>query len=333
MISFRLGVDDLADTRFAISPLGELMESLRVLRAPALHPLHGRWRRTVLTELAPADLPLLSALVGPTLALPDFLTPRPAVHAPTLEEELAVVRATPPDVVRRDLLAAHAPRPLPAALRWAGAAGDAPVLELLGRIVELLLRYWRTALLPYWPRIRLVLEADITHRAGQLATGGARSLFAGLHPNLGWRGGVLSVDKMIGRHAVDGAGRGLRLVPSVFAHKPAPPISPDAPPMLAYPGRGTATLWEPEPDPDASALTALLGAPRTTVLRLLAEPLPTVELARRLGVTPSAVSQHLRILAATGLVTRARDGRRVLYRRSASAERLVAGHPSLPARA
>jgi DNA-binding transcriptional ArsR family regulator len=103
--------------------------------------------------------------------------------------------------------------------------------------------------------------------------------------------------------------------------------------MLAYPGRGTATLWEPEPGPDASALTALLGAPRTTVLRLLAEPLPTVELARRLGVTPSAVSQHLRILAATGLVTRARDGRRVLYRRSASAERLVAGHPSFPVRA
>ncbi|MGN5381532.1 ArsR/SmtB family transcription factor [Streptomyces lasalocidi] len=246
---------------------------------------------------------------------------------------MAVVRATPPDVVRRDLLAAHAPRPLPAALRWVGAPGDAPVLELLARIVELLLRYWHTALLPYWPRIRLVLEADITHRAGQLATGGARSLFAGLHPNLGWRGGVLSVDKMIGRRR--GRRRRARAAadPVGVRTQLAPPISAEAPPMLAYPGRGTATLWEPEPAPDASALTALLGAPRTTLLRLLAEPLPTVELARRLGVTPSAVSQHLRILAATGLVTRARDGRRVLYRRSASAERLVAGHPSFPARA
>ncbi|KOV64638.1 ArsR/SmtB family transcription factor [Streptomyces sp. MMG1121] len=330
MISFRLGVDDLADTRFAISPLGELMESLRVLRAPALHPLHHGWRRTVLPALASADLPLLSALVGPTLALPDFLTPRPTAYAPTLEEELAVVRATPPEVVRHDLLAAHAPYPLPAALRQATAHGDAPVLELLDELCALLLRYWETALLHYWPRIRLVLEADITHRAGRLAAGGARSLFAGLHPNLGWRDGVLSVDKMIGRHAVEGAGRGLRLIPSVFAHKPAPPISAEAPPMLTYPGRGTATLWEPEPDPGASALTALLGAPRTTLLRLLAEPLPTVELARRLGVTPSAVSQHLRILDATGLVTRARDGRRVLYRRSALADRLVCGPP--PAR-
>ncbi|MGW4569173.1 ArsR/SmtB family transcription factor [Streptomyces sp. NPDC004561] len=126
-------------------------------------------------------------------------------------------------------------------------------------------------------------------------------------------------------YEVAGAGRGLRLVPSVFAHKPAPPISAEAAPMLAYPGRGTATLWERPPAPDASAFTALLGAPRTTLLRLLAEPLPTVELARRLGVTPSAVSQHLRVLAGTGLVTRARDGRRVLYRRSALAERLVSG--------
>ncbi|MGW1913441.1 MarR family transcriptional regulator [Streptomyces sp. NPDC002076] len=325
MIRFRLGVDDLADTRFAISPIGQLMESLRVLRAPALHPLHRGWRRTVLAALDPADLPLLAALVGPTLALPDFLTPRPTGYAPTLEEELAVVRATPPEVVRRDLRAAHAPRPLPGVLRRAGAPGDGPVLELLDALCSLLHRYWQTALQPHWPRIRLLLEADITHRAGRLATGGARSLFSGLHPNLGWGDGVLTIDKMIGRHAVDGAGRGLRLVPSAFAHKPAPPISADAPPMLAYPGRGTATLWEPEPAPDASGLTALLGAPRTTLLRLLAEPLPTVELARRLGVTPSAVSQHLRVLDATGLVTRVRDGRRVLYRRSALAERLVSG--------
>ena len=48
-----------------------------------------------------------------------------------------------------------------------------------------------------------------------------------------------------------------------------------------------------------------------------------MELARRLRVTPSAVSQHLRVLHATGLVTRARDGRQVLYRRSGLADRLL----------
>ncbi|ELS58488.1 ArsR family transcriptional regulator [Streptomyces viridochromogenes] len=49
-----------------------------------------------------------------------------------------------------------------------------------------------------------------------------------------------------------------------------------------------------------NSASELLGAPRTTVLRPLVEPLPTVELARRLGVTPSAVSRHLRLQHATG---------------------------------
>ncbi|GAA2569998.1 DUF5937 family protein [Streptomyces roseoviolaceus] len=324
MISFRLDVEDLADTRFAISPLREVMGSLRALRAPALYPLHVRWRAAVLQGLDPADARLLAALVGDTLALPDFLTPRPTSFAPTLDEQLTVLRATPEETVRRDLLAAHAPGPLPDVLRAVTAPGDAPVAELLEELCALLRRYWESALLPSWPRMRLVLEADITHRARRLATGGARLLFSDLHRNLRWEDdGVLRIDRMRGRHHVDGSGRGLRLVPSLFAHQPAPPVSAAEPPMLAYPSRGAGTLWEPEPEPDAPALAALLGAPRTTLLRLLAEPLPTVELARRLGVTPSAVSQHLRVLHATGLVTRARDGRRVLYRRSPLGERLA----------
>nr|WP_307841136.1 ArsR family transcriptional regulator [Streptomyces endocoffeicus] len=44
-------------------------------------------------------------------------------------------------------------------------------------------------------------------------------------------------------------------------------------------------------------------------------------------VTPSAVSQHLRVLYATGLVTRARHGRQVLYRRSPLGDRLAATDP------
>src|SRR6201996_4482197 len=103
-------------------------------------------------------------------------------------------------------------------------------------------------------------------------------------------------------------------MPSVFAHKPAPPVSPDEPPSLVYPCRGTATLWGPVPVATPRALRTLLGPPRARLLVLLGEPLATVELARRLRVTPSAVSQHLRVLHAAGLVSRARDGRQVLYR-------------------
>ncbi|MEO8889889.1 MAG: helix-turn-helix domain-containing protein [Jatrophihabitantaceae bacterium] len=42
-------------------------------------------------------------------------------------------------------------------------------------------------------------------------------------------------------------------------------------------------------------------------------PATTTDLARALAVTPSAVSQHLRVLRESGLVRRERAGRTVLY--------------------
>jgi DNA-binding transcriptional ArsR family regulator len=325
MIRLVLGVEDLADTRFALSPVTETVLSLRVLRDPGLSALHLPWRRSVIGGLAALDAGLLMSLVGDRLTLPDFLTPRPAGFARAFEEELAVVRRTTPGVVRRDLLAAHAPGPLPRVLRDATSGDDEAAVRLRDVICDLLRRYWGLAIEPAWPRMRLLLEADMTYRARQLALGGARLLFAGMHPNLRWQDGVLHIDKMIGAHRVEASGRGLLLVPSVFAHKPAPPVGPDEPPMLVYPSRGVATLWAPVPAAGASALVALIGVPRARLLGLLEEPLATGELARRVGVTPSAVSQHLRVLFAAGLVTRARHGRQVLYRRSDLGDRLAGG--------
>lgn len=326
MISFVLGVEDLADTRFALSPVHETVLSLRVLRDPGLSALHLPWRRSVLAGLGALDTDLLMALVARRRTLPDFLTPRPTSFAAPFDDELSAVRRTPPARVRHDLLLAHAPDPLPLALHDATAADDARVAGLRDTICELLKQYWEVAIEPMWPRMRLLLEADMTYRARQLARGGARLLFADMHPNLRWRYGVLHIDQMISEHRVEASGRGLLLVPSVFAHKPAPPVSPKEPPGLVYPSRGVATLWSTPPAaPDTTALTSLLGAPRARLLGLLQEPLSTAELARRLRVTPSAVSQHLRVLYATGLVSRARDGRQVLYRRSALGDRLVTG--------
>ncbi|MEU1943092.1 helix-turn-helix domain-containing protein [Streptomyces sp. NPDC020125] len=324
MISFVLDVEDLADTRFAVSPLNETVFSLRVLHDPGLSAVHLPWRRSVLGGLGGLDTELLMSLVARRRTLPDFLTPRPASFAPAFEDELAVVRRTPPGLVRRDLMATHAPDPLPPALRDVTAADDAPVAALRDTICALLRQYWEIAIKPRWPQMRLVVEADMTYRARQLAMGGARLLFADMHPNLRWHNGVLCIAKMISRHQVAASGRGLLLLPSVFAHKPAPPVSPEEPPSLVHPSRGVATLWASAPTDGAPALVSLIGAPRARLLGLLDEPLPTVELARRLRVTPSAVSQHLRVLHATGLVTRARHGRQVLYRRSTLGDRLAA---------
>ncbi|HEX3786165.1 MAG TPA: ArsR family transcriptional regulator [Pseudonocardiaceae bacterium] len=329
MISYELSVEDLADTHFGVSPIHETVLSLRVLRDPGRHALLLPWRRSVVDRLGALDVELLLSLVGDRDALPDFLTPRPSVFVPSAEEELARIRATAPPIVRRDLRAisqAGANSPQPPRLRQAiEDAEDAAVDELLDTICDTLAAYWRLAVEPVWPRMRRLLEADMTYRARRLATGGARLLFADIHPNVSWRDGVLSISKMIGSWHTGAAGRGLLLMPSVFAHKPAPPVSAAEPPTMSYPCRGVATLWSAPPPVLPGALVDLLGQTRVRLLSLMDEPLPTVELARRLQVTPSAVSQHLRVMFATGLVNRARDGRLVLYRRSPLGDELHHG--------
>ncbi|MGZ4753128.1 MAG: ArsR/SmtB family transcription factor, partial [Oryzihumus sp.] len=95
------------------------------------------------------------------------------------------------------------------------------------------------------------------------------------------------------------------------------------PPVVSYPARGRGTVWEAAPDPGSPALVALVGAARAQLLDLLDRPATTTELAQRLAVTPSAVSQHLRVLRAAGLLNRARSGRTVLYLRSPLADSLV----------
>ena len=330
MISYVLNVADLAATRFALSPMHETVLSLRVLRDPGRHALLLPWRRTVIDQAADLDLDLdlLLSLVGDRRALPDFLTPRPSVFSPSIDEELALIRATASPIVRRDLTALSQtgvnPSP-PPRLRAALADCDAAVEELRDTICDALAAYWRLAIEPWWPQMRLLLEADTTYRARRLATGGARQLFEEIHPNLRWQDGVLSIDNMIGRWRADADGRGLLLMPSIFAHQPAPPVSALEPPMLSYPCRGVATLFTAPPPAAPGALVSLLGETRVRLLTLLSEPTPTNELARRLRVTPSAVSQHLRVLYSTGLVNRARDGRLVLYRRTTLGDELFHG--------
>ena len=334
MIRLELGVEDLADTRFGISPLTETVFSLWALTDPSCtRPTcrgsaasvagSTRTMRGCCPRWWGAVARVRTFAAAPSRALPDFLTPRPEKFIARFEDELAAVRATAPEIVRRDLRATHAPDPPPDRLRAVARSNNRATLKLLGTICDALERHWERAIAPTWPQMQLVLEADTTYRARQLATGGARLLFADMHPNLRWDNGVLTIQEMISEGTIAAAGRGLLLVPSIFAYKPVPPLDPTEPPSVGYPSRGVATLWAPASAADAGALAELLGRPRARVLQMLAEPLPTLELARRLEVTPSAVSQHLKVLRATGLVTSARDRRHVLYRRSALGDQLI----------
>ena len=72
MVRFELGVEDLAITRFGISPLTETVCSVVAVSDPSWHTLHLPWLRGVRTELDPVDMSLLLSLVGATRGLDRF---------------------------------------------------------------------------------------------------------------------------------------------------------------------------------------------------------------------------------------------------------------------
>ncbi|GII61162.1 transcriptional regulator [Sphaerisporangium krabiense] len=316
MITYRLSVDDLAQVRFARSPLLETVTSLWALRRPERYAVHLPWirrARSALAGAAAADVAVLDSLLDPERGwLPDFLTPRPDAPRPGLAGELDRLRRTPPDRAVRDFRAVYRSHPLPATTDPVVIAG---VLE----------RYWDLAVAPHWRRMRAVLEADMLYRAQRIAQDGAAAVLLDLDHRVTFADGELHLYAGHAlRYDVAVAGRGLWLVPALFAPQTIAPVGPDEPPTVVYRCRGIGTLWEPSLARPPKALAELIGATRAALLATLDDPMSTSELARRHGVTPSAVSQHLAVLCRNGLLSRSRVGQVVLYSRTALADRLMA---------
>jgi DNA-binding transcriptional ArsR family regulator len=321
VVSIGLSAGAVARIRFAVSCLWEVVAGVRVLRRPGEHAVHLPWVARVRDRLAAAGLTgpdgLLWALVpAEPDYLPDFLTPPPAGLGPDLAAELAALRATPPAVVRAQLDLAALPRSGPvAALRADPAAG---LRRLAGEIGG----YWELALAADWPRMRLLLEADVAARARRLAEDGAATLLNELHERVGWTAGTLTVDQRWCTAADVPDGGGLVLVPSVFVWPGVLSVPTVGAAQLAYPARGVATLWERPPRASAG-LQAVLGRGRARLLVEMRGPVSTTELARRTGMTAGGVSQHLAALRAAGLVSTHRQGRSVLNSRTTVAEALL----------
>lgn len=334
MIEFLFGVDDLARTSFAYSPLQEAAFSLRAWRDPVRYPHMRPWLRRMrpsYDRLGRPDRQILDAMVTQRMWIPDFLSPRPSSARPTFAAELALLRATDPEVLTAGLRDAYdGEEVFPAVL-----AGDPD--QLCARIADALEAYWTGCLAgEWWARVQSVFEADLAHRGRVLAEEGVEALFAGLDPRLAWDGqrAVLRLGRPGNpggwwQRSVPVAGRGMVLCPTLFARGAQPLCTPELPPALFYPSRGRAVLAESvdrQPlDDGHRPLARLLGVPRARLLLLLAEPASTTELAHRLGVTAGAVSQHLRVLYEAGLLTRTRSGRSVRYRRNEQGDGLCGG--------
>jgi DNA-binding transcriptional ArsR family regulator len=318
MVRYEFGLSDLARLRFAISPMWELVISLRALRDPSEAAMHLPWVRSVRERLRGLDLLPLLGLVPPQGYIPDFLTPPPNTPLASFEDELDAIRATPTARVRNEV-GLRLEDGMPAELGEPFLRQPRPALA---RLADSLAAYWEVALEPHWPRVRALLEADLLYRSRRLTEGGPAALFADLGPAIHWRDEGLEVE-MAYSTTLALSGRGLLLVPTVFPARPFAIASSYWQPTVMYPARGVALLWESGQPAPADALASVLGRGRAAVLLALDAPRSTAELARRLEITPGGASQHLASLKAAGLVTSNRHGRSVLYARSPLADELV----------
>ena len=298
MIRLRLGVDDVARTRFAAgSPYCELSVSAQVIQQPT-----SPFRRLCATSgvRPPASASHLLELVPAHGNVPDFLAPEGAT---SLEEALDIVMSTPDRLIRNDMAT------LPRASSWMLDLADGCV-SARKELASSLRDYHDQVLELLWPAIEHVLEAELRFRAWQLATTGVAATVDGLHPGIRWCDGVVEVDGPLDAD-VHLAGRGLQLMPSLWTR---PGFTGRwTQPTLVYPlGRfgwmapaGTTSHRDPLP--------AVLGTTRARVLRALADEHTTSGLARVLGISLASASTHAAVLRDAGLVTSRRQGQSVRH--------------------
>lgn len=308
-LTVRLTAQDLAATRFVWSPAADLVAAAQLWLAPQEPGWHGPWLLDARGALDPGSAELLRLLVPPPdRYVPDFLAPPPQPGM-RIRGDLAAVAATPPAVVAEQygrVYPGGLPDRLDALLSTPAAAA---------RIADELGRAWDALVAPYLPRLMGCVHRDIARAASDVASGGMAAALDSFSRDVRWRGDGITVRTCFVEDELRPGGRGLRIVPSVFAARGALIFEDDRPPCVLYPARGRALTWAAStPDPgELAPLAALIGSRRAQILAELTTPRGTTDLAKELGVTAGGVSRHLSVLADAGLVVGSRFGRRVHF--------------------
>lgn len=314
---------DLARTRIVDTPhpLLEVTIAARTLREVHDGAAMGLWRQQVRSRMDIARAGMLLELTPPRGWTPGFL--HPLTRSGDLGEALDLARSTPKKLILEELSFIAEQQKLP---RWAAHLHDDP--SLLRQLFDSVNHVYERALLPYWPRIGTLLEADRALRAREFAAGGMERVLTGLCPqHLVWKPPVLEVMCSLG-HAVDLHlnGSGMQLIPSWFGSR-LPIIDPtfEPQPFLTYPARReahtTITGSPTAPGTDgAAALRSLIGRTRAAVLLAIARDggCTTTELARRVNISLASASEHTTVLRSAGLVTTSRHRNTALHTATAT---------------
>jgi hypothetical protein len=311
---FNFTPGDVARTRFspAAAPVVETMLIMAELRGQAAGSRRrvDRWLREARAAFPVTARPLLD-LLRPCRPWPDFLDS----FAPDLKEGLEEVRATPRAILRSQLSddwRQRAGRP-PTWVRNL-AEGDRESVELVVRALHDL---HQAVVEPRWDGALVTFHAEVARRIPMLAVGGHEELFAALHPRLRWRENGLDRTGFDGEYDLHGLG--MVLMPSPFwTGDPLFSISDDGlrPNVLVYAAHPRGFHGCP-PAPDGvtadpvggDSLAALLGPTRAAVLRALAAPRGTSELAGVVGISPASASEHAKVLRDVYLIETSRVGR------------------------
>lgn len=337
MLHIEVGPQDLAASRFAMSPLNETVNALHVLSGyrsdGSLRPWADRRRDKFrrLCRQVPAVRAL--ALLGKSDGYhPDFLSPPPAGPRERITDQLARVRATPISQARSELdrtlaeRSTHFPQDVLAALQ------ESDVVSHLATGLEVV---WHELIEPDWPVIQAILEQDLLHRAGLLLTYGWTEALADLSPRVRWHshdsGGAIEVTgRWTERHPPDS--NGLLFIPTLFGPL-AMCLDPPWHRAMLYPTRGRAVLTQQSTTHSSDALSRLIGRVRSDLLQAMGQPVTTTQLSQQHRMSLGAVGHHLSVLRTSGLITGTRTGRSVLYRRTDLGEALVAANPTRPTEA
>ena len=302
MVRVNFTADDLARTRFSAAPppLVETGLALAELRRPRRpRPWLHQARRAF-----PATARPLLDLAAPRGPWPVFTEP----PATDLNEALDMVRATPRWYLRSELAGLWRDRPgRPPAWLQHLADGDAEALEVL---VRALVAFYDAVVAPRWDSVVSSFHRDVARRMPVLAAGGHEALFENLDRRLRWRQDGLERDGHDAEY--DLGGTGLLLIPSAF-WSGAPVFGIGDGIRL-----GHTLLYAAQPhgqlaDPAQDNLAGLLGPTRAAVLRALAEPQGTGELADVVGISPASASEHAKVLRDANLVETRRQGRSVRH--------------------
>jgi DNA-binding transcriptional ArsR family regulator len=344
LIVFNLPADAVERLAFAYSPLLEAVLSLHVLVEPKHHPVQHAWVRQM-QRLSPA-LKKKIATFGFAYRsyFPAFLFPPTTGFMPTFESELKRLETLTPKVITFEFTEAACPGFFSYNL---GRVDDAQAMEailsrfaeqepdqqsqellklavsdperLLSQFVQLLGEYWEAAFRQEWERIEETLARNVTAAGNKIAFHGLYDFLQSLWPEVRTdkEGEKFWIERVHDHQVQLGITAQLLLVPSIYVW-PHLRVNCDPPwPLcLVFPVEDIKRDTNPIlPDRDMlRVLKALSDDVRLQALRLIVEkPRSTQELAPLLGLSETALSKHLRLLAEAGILQPQRSGYYVLY--------------------